>query len=70
MENVKLIPKLSYYLANLTVESRKITFHMNVLNTFTVLQPILGNGNHTNIITEMFVIPQTFKADSASVTTV
>jgi len=59
---------LSYYLVNLVGESFKITFHMNILKQFTVLHPRLGTGNHTNIITEIFIIPQTFKADSVSVT--
>jgi hypothetical protein len=68
MENLKFIQMLSYYLVNTVRESFKIIFHMNVLNTFTVLHPSLGIGNPTNIITEMSVIPQKFKADSVNLT--
>ena len=42
---------------------------MNILKKTkcTVLHPRLGIGKHTNIITEIFIIPHTFKADSVSV---
>jgi hypothetical protein len=68
MDNLKFILMLSYYLVNLVSESFKITFHMIVLNTFTVLHPRLGTSNFTIIITEIFVIPQKFKADYVSIT--